>query len=789
MPTRGRYHLLARAVAGFLAQDMPEAELVIVSEDGIPDSIRAALATGRVRHVPCPAGLTLGAKRNFACEAAHGKWLIHWDDDDLYAPDRLARQVEAMRAGNAAVSGSSRVHFREVETGSCWEYRYGGERRPWVYGATLAYTREFWRRHPFPAIGVSEDNRFVWAAQAREVLDLDDPGLCLCAIHEGNTSAKNTRNAWWRPIPLPAVWRPAVEASDAAAVGTQGDHYVTAGPGGATSANANAGTGAGSARLATPPKLSLVPEREALPTYPLRNVYACLVHERLDCVIDLVRNLRHLDGESCILLYDGSNGGNQLDARLPWSRWSVEIVPKARPIKWGKLHDFALDCARHLQTTGARYDAMTIVDSDQLGLRTGYADFLARRLGNRSGLGLLSSDPAHQGPQTRIPPAATAQQEAQLWRPFLRRFQGGENHFVHWSFWPSTVLMAEALEALVDLFDHDAELTRILGASKLWATEEVLFPTLTALLGFRVEANPCSQRYVKYRVNYPVRDVDAALRDTTAFWMHPVPRRLDEPIRSRIRDFHNGYRAPTRADPPARPHAEQLWPMLRTMRAIEGWLEDEEAELLVIAAREVLSEPGCHTLVEVGSYCGKATFVLASVARACSAEACVVAIDTFDGVVGSLDHGLLQRGPTLQKFTCMLAETALEPWVKPLVGRAPALAWDKPVDLLLVDGLHDYASVVQDFYAFEAWLTPGALVAFHDYADYFPGVRAFVDELLAGDEWQEVAQAGSMKLLRRKARLAATKAVTPPETACDEELSRAKDNTQVVLEFREMRVN
>jgi uncharacterized SAM-dependent methyltransferase len=86
--------------------------------------------------------------------------------------------------------------------------------------------------------------------------------------------------------------------------------------------------------------------------------------------------------------------------------------------------------------------------------------------------------------------------------------------------------------------------------------------------------------------------------------------------------------------------------MLRTMRAIEGWLEDEEAELLAIAAREVLSEPGRRrTLVEVGSYCGKATFVLASVARTCSAEACVVAIDTFDGVVGSLDHGLLQRGP------------------------------------------------------------------------------------------------------------------------------------------------
>ncbi|MFO1429864.1 MAG: glycosyltransferase [Candidatus Competibacteraceae bacterium] len=211
MPTRARHALLPRAVAGFLAQTRDDAELVIVSEDGVPDSIADALATGRVRHVPCPAGLKLGAKRNFAGEIARGEWLVHCDDDDLYAFDRLARQLAAMQATGAAVSGSSRVHFYEAESGRCWEYRYEGGRRPWVYGATLAYRREFWRRHPFPSLDTSEDNGFVWAASAHEVLDLDDPGLCLCAIHRGNTSAKNTRGAWWRPIHLPEIWRTAVD--------------------------------------------------------------------------------------------------------------------------------------------------------------------------------------------------------------------------------------------------------------------------------------------------------------------------------------------------------------------------------------------------------------------------------------------------------------------------------------------------------------------------------------------------------------------------------------------------
>ena len=40
---------------------------------------------------------------------------------------------------------------------------------------------------------------------------------------------------------------------------------------------------------------------------PVRNIYACLVHERLECVIDLVRDLRCLDPSSTVLLYDGGD--------------------------------------------------------------------------------------------------------------------------------------------------------------------------------------------------------------------------------------------------------------------------------------------------------------------------------------------------------------------------------------------------------------------------------------------------------------------------------------------------
>ena len=131
---------------------------------------------------------------------------MHWDDDDLHAPDRLIRQMAVLKAGKSQLTGSSRVHFLEESSGKCWEYRYGDRQRPWVYGATLAYKRDYWKRNPFANVTVGEDNIFVWAATAGELHDTDDPGLCLCVIHDRNTSSKKTDDEWWHPIDLPLKW-------------------------------------------------------------------------------------------------------------------------------------------------------------------------------------------------------------------------------------------------------------------------------------------------------------------------------------------------------------------------------------------------------------------------------------------------------------------------------------------------------------------------------------------------------------------------------------------------------
>jgi hypothetical protein len=188
-------------------------------------------------------------------------------------------------------------------------------------------------------------------------------------------------------------------------------------------------------------------------------------------------------------------------------------------------------------------------------------------------------------------------------------------------------------------------------------------------------------------------------------------------------------------------------PIIDRMRAVEGWLTDREADLLIAgAARALAALPPPHAVVEVGSYCGRSTTVLGSVVKAFSPEGHVYAVDPHEGEVGALDQRVIRTPPTLARFRDNMARAELSEVVVTMRQRSYEVAWERPVTFLLVDGLHDYASVSRDFGHFEPWLADGAHVAFHDYADYYPGVRAFVDELLAGRRYERIHLADSLML-------------------------------------------
>jgi Methyltransferase domain len=138
-------------------------------------------------------------------------------------------------------------------------------------------------------------------------------------------------------------------------------------------------------------------------------------------------------------------------------------------------------------------------------------------------------------------------------------------------------------------------------------------------------------------------------------------------------------------------------PMLDRVHAIDGWLDDDEAELLLrTAARALLEGPPGGALVEVGSYCARSTVVLGTAVSALAPSARVHAIDPHKGEVSMLGGGVARLTPTLEAFRLNISRAGLAHVVETIPSRSFETVWRRPISLLLVDALHDYANVSRD---------------------------------------------------------------------------------------------
>ncbi len=238
-----------------------------------------------------------------------------------------------------------------------------------------------------------------------------------------------------------------------------------------------------------------------------------------------------------------------------------------------------------------------------------------------------------------------------------------------------------------------------------------------------------------YGVAHPLV-VDLRLRDLAAPWLdcaassgQAVPSAALEP------DSRFGQR-----------ELELVGPVLARMNQIEGWFTDAEAQLLMFAAAlALLRSP--HAVVEVGSYCGRSTVPLGSVVKAVCLTARLYAIDPHEGETAP---GTSSGPPTLETFQKNIEEAGLNSVVEMVRNRSFEVSWSRAIGFLFIDGFHDYLNVSRDFSHFREWLSPGSYVAFHDYCDYYPDVRTFVDGLLASGAYREFQLVDSLMVLEKK---------------------------------------
>jgi glycosyltransferase involved in cell wall biosynthesis len=113
VPTHNRSALLALTLRSVLWQRHVDLEVVVVDDGSTDDTAQvvAGLGDPRIRRVHHPTPQGVSAARNRGIAEASGDWVAFVDDDDLWAPDKLARQLQAARdTGRAwAYAGAVKV--------------------------------------------------------------------------------------------------------------------------------------------------------------------------------------------------------------------------------------------------------------------------------------------------------------------------------------------------------------------------------------------------------------------------------------------------------------------------------------------------------------------------------------------------------------------------------------------------------------------------------------------------------------------------------------------------------
>jgi hypothetical protein len=181
--------------------------------------------------------------------------------------------------------------------------------------------------------------------------------------------------------------------------------------------------------------------------------------------------------------------------------------------------------------------------------------------------------------------------------------------------------------------------------------------------------------------------------------------------------------------------------MIKLSNGLSGHLTEKEVRFL--SCLPFLSAEG--ELLEIGSFKGKSTIILASAAKEAGMKQ-IVACDP-----------LLLSSPTDPKdadprelpeiFKKNLVDHNLLSFVEFHQKKSSELAakWDRPIKGLWIDGDHTYAGATMDIDLFSQYLEPGGIICLHDVLHSHEGpIRAFIEKVILSEKYAECGCCGSI---------------------------------------------
>jgi len=178
------------------------------------------------------------------------------------------------------------------------------------------------------------------------------------------------------------------------------------------------------------------------------------------------------------------------------------------------------------------------------------------------------------------------------------------------------------------------------------------------------------------------------------------------------------------------------WRWLLLSSRVHGFLALSEGDQLFKMARDYTPDNN-PVVVEIGSWKGKSSILLAGglVGKENPRLFCIDPFGPSDDPEYRKTYGSLlteSPGDLEQVFRSNISICGLDHIAIPLRGLSSehAAQWTQPIDLLFIDGNHEYEAVLEDFMQWSRFVRPGGVVALHDVGEYYEGPTRVVSEHL-----------------------------------------------------------